>query len=94
MYIFMKHSDLRTCQWHCKLDFWIGAYHVLQRSSSLYIYTYCSATELFLQSNNQTYINHLIRQAFHVLHSDTPLHDNCSMCGCLQSGTKTAHIHV
>ena len=45
--IFLKSSlqkhDLRTWHWHCKLDFCIGAYLVLEKSSShkhIYIYIY------------------------------------------------------
>ena len=35
---FMKSSfpklDLQICHWHCKLDFWIGGYRGLEKSSS------------------------------------------------------------
>ena len=33
---FLKH-DRQTCHWHCKLHFWIGAYCVLEKSSSYYL---------------------------------------------------------
>ena len=45
VYIFMKSSfpkhDLQTWHWHFKLDFWIGAYHILEkRSLHIYMYIY------------------------------------------------------